>query len=104
MTTKTAILQAIRHKCLDCSVYQPAEVRECPVSRCGLWPFRFGIDPDPSRTRGFAKSAVYTGGFGERTTKGTPGAQMPSPSRNGPLHASFAESGAIAAGSIDLEL
>ena len=104
MTTKTAILQAIRHKCLDCSVYQPAEVRECPVSTCGLWPFRFGVDPDPSRTRGFAKSPVYTGGFGEGTTKGTQVAQMPSPSRNGLLHASFAESGAIAAGSIDLEL
>ncbi|PAP95445.1 hypothetical protein CIT31_15715 [Mesorhizobium wenxiniae] len=60
MTTKTAILQAIRHKCLDCCVYQPAEVRECPVSTCGLWLFRFGMDPDPSRTRGFAKSPVYT--------------------------------------------
>ena len=59
MTTKTAILQAIRHKCLDCSGYQPAEVRECPVSTCGLWPFRFGMDPDPSRTRGFAKAPVY---------------------------------------------
>ena len=63
MTTKTAILHAIRHKCLDCCVYQPAEVRECPVSTCGLWPFRLGMDPDPSRTRGFAKSPVYTDHF-----------------------------------------
>jgi hypothetical protein len=103
MTTKTAILQAIRHKCLDCFVYQPAEVRECPVTKCGLWPYRFGMDPDPSRTRGFAKSPVYTEGFGEGATKGTPVAQMPSPSRNGLLHATFGESGAIAAASIDLE-
>ena len=103
MTTKTAILQAIRHKCLDCSVYQPAEVRECPVSRCGCGRSGSGWTPEPSRTRGFAKSAVYTGDFGEGTTKGTQGAQMPSPSRNGLLHESFGESGAIAAGSIDLE-
>ena len=29
MTTKTAILQAIRRKCLDCSGQQPVEVRKC---------------------------------------------------------------------------
>ena len=65
MTTKAAILQAIRSKCLDCSCYQPVEVRGCPVSACGLWPYRFGVDPDPSRTRGFAKSSVYTGDSGQ---------------------------------------
>jgi hypothetical protein len=65
MTTKTAILQAIRHKCLDCSVYQPTEVRECPVSTCGLWLFRLGVDPIPSRTRGFAKPPVYTDHSGQ---------------------------------------
>ena len=63
MTTKAAILQAIRRKCLDCSCFQPSEVRECPVTRCELWPYRFGHDPDPSRTRGFAKPAVYTRGL-----------------------------------------
>jgi hypothetical protein len=65
MTTKTTVLQAIRHKCLDCSAHQPAEVRECPVYTCGLWAFRLGMDPDPSRTRGFAKSPVYTDDFHE---------------------------------------
>jgi hypothetical protein len=60
MTTKTAILQSIRHKCLDCCCQQPAEVRECRVTRCALWPFRFGTDPDPSQSRGFAKPSVYT--------------------------------------------
>ena len=63
MTTKTTVLQAIRHKCLDCSAHQPAEVRECPVYTCGLWAFRLGMDPDPIRTRGFAKSPVYTDDF-----------------------------------------
>jgi hypothetical protein len=60
MTTKAAILHAIRNKCLDCSCYQPIEVRECPLTTCGLWPYRFGVDPDPSPNRGFAKSPVYT--------------------------------------------
>ncbi len=63
MTTKTAVLQAIRHKCLDCFADQPAEVRECPVYMCGLWAFRLGLDPAPNRTRGFARSCVYTGDF-----------------------------------------
>jgi len=66
MTTKAAVLQAIRQKCLDCSCYQPVEVRECPVHTCGLWTFRLGTDPNPSPGRGFAKSPVYTEGFGER--------------------------------------
>ena len=61
MTTKATILHAIRNKCLDCSCYQPVEVRECPVTTCGLWPFRLGLDPDPSKTRGFARSSVYAG-------------------------------------------
>ena len=63
MTTKAAILQAIRNKCLDSSCYQPVEVRECPVTTCGLWPYRLGVDPDPSPNRGFAKSPVYTDAF-----------------------------------------
>jgi len=67
MTTKAAILQAVRAKCLDCSCYQPSEVRQCPVTRCALWVYRFGKDPEPSRGRGFAKSSVYTDGSKLRT-------------------------------------
>jgi hypothetical protein len=59
MTTKSAVLRAIHDKCLDCSVYQPKEVRLCPVTRCALWPFRFGTDPAPV-ARGFRKSSVCT--------------------------------------------
>ena len=47
MTTKAAVLQAIRQKCLDCSCHQLSEIRECPVTTCDLWPYRFGRDPDP---------------------------------------------------------
>jgi len=60
MTTKARVLQAIRDKCLDCSCYQPTEVRLCPVSACALYSYRFGTDPSPSTARGFAKPRVYT--------------------------------------------
>ena len=55
MTTKAAVLQAIRRKCLDCSVYQPAEVRECTAYTCDLHPYRFGRDPNPAKGIGFGK-------------------------------------------------
>ena len=70
MTTKADVLQAIRRKCLDCSCFQPAEIQKCPVTTCDLWPFRFGRDPEPSRTRGFAKSSVYTSDSGESSGSG----------------------------------
>jgi hypothetical protein len=63
MTAKSNILHAIRRKCLDCSCYQPSEVRDCRLQRCDLWPYRLGRDPDPSLTRGFAKSPVYASDF-----------------------------------------
>lgn len=97
MTTKAAILHAIRHKCLDCAVHQPIEVRECPVTRCTLWPFRFGMDPNPSQSRGFAKSTVYTGDFEGSADERIQAAEMPAPPEIGPLHASFSECGAILA-------
>lgn len=36
---------AIRRKCLDCTVWQPAEIANCPMTDCALWPYRFGGDP-----------------------------------------------------------
>lgn len=38
-------LQALRAHCLDCSGFEAAEVRQCPVVRCPSWPFRFGRSP-----------------------------------------------------------
>jgi len=49
MTTKTAILKAIRGKCLDCCVGNAAEVKKCTVQTCEIYPYRFGVDPNPSR-------------------------------------------------------
>ncbi|MCP4185512.1 MAG: hypothetical protein GY761_19750 [Hyphomicrobiales bacterium] len=57
MTAKSIVLKAIRKKCLDCCVGQSAEVRKCHLQDCDLWPFRFGADPNPSKTRGFKKGA-----------------------------------------------
>ena len=42
---RTLPLQAIRRKCLDCSCYQPSEVRQCEAVNCPLWPFRAGKYP-----------------------------------------------------------
>ena len=65
MTTKTDILHVIRGKCLDCSGYQPREVRDCPVTHCGLWPYRMGVDPAPGPARGCAKSPLGRSGIGD---------------------------------------
>jgi len=40
-------MKAIRAKCLDCSCYQPKEIRLCPVISCSLWPYRMGKRPKP---------------------------------------------------------
>ena len=61
MTTKADILRAIRQKCLDCSCYQPSEVRDCRLTGSACGPSGSGLDPDPSRSRGFAKGGGYTG-------------------------------------------
>ena len=61
MTNKSEILHAVREKCRDCSCYQPQEIKLCPIHRCALYPYRCGVDPNPSPSRGFAKSRGYTG-------------------------------------------
>lgn len=38
-------IKAIRAKCLECSCNQLGEVRECPITDCPLFPFRFGKNP-----------------------------------------------------------
>lgn len=41
----TSPLKAIRAKCLDCSVYDYSEVRNCYIKKCPLYPFRMGKNP-----------------------------------------------------------
>ena len=43
--TGTGPFAAIRRKCLDCTVWHTAEVANCPMTDCALWPYRFGGDP-----------------------------------------------------------
>ena len=57
MTTKSIVLKAIRLNCLDCCVGQSAEVRKCHLQKCDMWLYRFGRDPNPSKSRGAAKRA-----------------------------------------------
>ena len=42
-------LKAIRAKCLDCSCDSLTEVRNCPVEKCQIYPFRFGKNPYTKR-------------------------------------------------------
>lgn len=57
MTTKADILKDIRAKCLDCCCGVRSEISKCSVQTCGLFAYRFGVDPNPTK-RGFAKKAA----------------------------------------------
>lgn len=39
-------MRAIRAKCLDCSNDSANEVRICPITRCPLYPYRLGRNPN----------------------------------------------------------
>lgn len=41
---------AIRAKCVECSGGALSEVRECPITKCALWPYRMGTDPNNKKT------------------------------------------------------
>ena len=71
MTTKAELLAVLRRKCLECCCHQPSEVKSCHITVCELWPYRFGSDPSPSSTRGFAKQPVYTGDLKHGPLSGT---------------------------------
>ena len=46
---QTNPVKAIREKCIECSCGSPLEVRECAVTKCPLYPFRFGKNPYRSK-------------------------------------------------------
>ena len=37
------LLQAIRERCLDCSAFNPYEVKLCGMKDCSLYPYRMGV-------------------------------------------------------------
>lgn len=43
---KMTPLRAIRARCLECSGGSTAEVRECVIPSCPLYPFRMGKNPN----------------------------------------------------------
>ena len=45
MTQIKSPVKAIRAKCLECSCESAGEVKDCPVTDCALYPFRFGKNP-----------------------------------------------------------
>lgn len=44
-TKELSPLKAIRLNCLECSGGLSEEVRQCPITTCPVYPFRFGKDP-----------------------------------------------------------
>lgn len=38
-------VKAIRAYCIECSNGSTAEIKDCPVYKCPLYPFRFGKNP-----------------------------------------------------------
>ena len=38
-------VKAIRAFCMECSNGQPSEIKDCPVTKCPLYPFRLGKNP-----------------------------------------------------------
>ena len=45
MTEITNPVKAIRAFCVECSNGSTTEIKECPVNKCPLYPFRFGKNP-----------------------------------------------------------
>ena len=63
---KLTPVRAIRQKCLDCSVYQPKELRSCHITDCSLHPFRLGKNPNRKRVGNvlaFSKKAGVESAF-----------------------------------------
>ena len=46
MVSKIKLLRDIRRFCLECSNGSYIEVKECVISKCILYPYRFGKDPE----------------------------------------------------------
>lgn len=44
-TSRKNPVKAIRLKCLDCSGGSSAEVAQCAITGCALYPFRLGRNP-----------------------------------------------------------
>lgn len=59
---KLTPVKAIRAKCMDCSAWQPKEVRLCTITNCPLYIYRFGKNPN---RKGIGSQAAL---FAQKTT------------------------------------
>ena len=82
-------VEAIRQKCLDCSGYQPSEVKLCEAVTCRLWPFRAGRHP-------YTRKSVQEANSDEGASEGTLMPLACPSSKNRLQEADFEESGHIA--------
>lgn len=64
--------QALRNKCLDCSCWQPSEVRLCPAKGCPLWPWRMGKNPYYKPSEAQSAQAAALGARAKKQTKKVP--------------------------------
>lgn len=46
-----SMAKAIRQYCIACGGGQPVEVRDCVLTRCPLFPYRFGCNPKSAENR-----------------------------------------------------
>lgn len=51
----TSPVDAIRRKCLDCTAGQVAEISDCQIKTCALWPYRMGKNPFHARAKNKAE-------------------------------------------------
>ena len=89
-------LEAIRHKCLDCSSGHVKDVRNCELVACPLWPFRAGRHP-------YKKIPSKSGVVPQRAAGGTWIASEPSLEKSPANDGVFSESGHSGATPSDTE-
>lgn len=63
---RVPLLKIIRLKCLECTCFQPREVRLCPIPDCILYAFRFGKNPVPRKLSESQRKALKKGREGRR--------------------------------------
>ena len=65
-------IKAIRKKCLDCTCYQPKEIKQCRIIDCPIYPYRFGRRPDKATLdtlkEFYAENHEPTKGFSPKKT------------------------------------
>ena len=51
MISKTKLLKAIHKNCVECCAGDRAEVRNCSMKECPLYPYRMGIQTEAEKSK-----------------------------------------------------